>query len=385
MASSADIALLNTSFRPLTANEYTSTRSIPANSNTSSGDDHDECIKVVFSLMEYIPWNNPDNIISAEVENVTRRVKDTLVTFLFLIGGPANVINMAVFYKQGLKDRVNVCLFALALADELYLIMGVIYFGEQLHIQFTTGERFGPIMTFLANNHFTGLLGFGYVSNVLSTIIASERCHCVLNPLSYHTLMRTRTMTLIVVITYVTVLGLYFVVTFRYRVGCLHDPVSGFVVNTAVTGEFYERNKEFIDLLHGLCFGVGLPWVLIVVVAVTTAVTVVKLRQSLAWRAGSSRSLSSKEVGLTKMLIANSCFFLACIFPISLMHVTWMMFPEMNTGRRQHNFFMTSLWVTQGITFINATFNFFVYYAMGSRYRETFWALFGTKTESLKS
>ena len=70
-----------------------------------------------------------------------RRLKDVLfLPILFLIGGPANVINMAVFYKQGLKERINVCLFALSLADGLYLANNMLWYGEQLRLQFTTKE-----------------------------------------------------------------------------------------------------------------------------------------------------------------------------------------------------------------------------------------------------
>ena len=84
---------------------------------------------------------HPDNIVSFEVEDLIRRLKDVVsLPILFLIGGPANVINMAVFYKQGLKERINVCLFALSLADGLYLVNNMLRYGEQLYIQFTTKE-----------------------------------------------------------------------------------------------------------------------------------------------------------------------------------------------------------------------------------------------------
>ena len=90
---------------------------------------------------DFIPWDNPDNIISFQVEDLARRLKDVLfLPILFLIGGPANVINMAVFYKQGLKERINVCLFALSLADGLYLANNMLWYGEQLRLQFTTKE-----------------------------------------------------------------------------------------------------------------------------------------------------------------------------------------------------------------------------------------------------
>ena len=137
------------------------------------------CHVVRFEEMEFLPWDNPDNIVSSSVEDVARRVKDNLLPIFFLIGWPANVINMAVFYKQGLKERVNLCLFALSLADELSLIYTMFLYGEQpFHLQFTTKELLGPMMTAMVNNKLVGFFGFNWVSMVLSAIIASERSRC---------------------------------------------------------------------------------------------------------------------------------------------------------------------------------------------------------------
>jgi len=83
-------------------------------SNTSSAPPG--CL--VLHYQDFLPWDNPTNVISAKTEDLVRRWKNAVVLpILFLIGGPANVLNMAVFYKQGLKERINVCLFALSLAD----------------------------------------------------------------------------------------------------------------------------------------------------------------------------------------------------------------------------------------------------------------------------
>ena len=96
----------------------------------------------ILHLDGFVPWDNPDNLVSIEVEAFAERLKGAIVLpLLFLIGGPANVINMAVFYKQGLRERVNLCLFALSLADELYLIQCMFINGENIHRQFTTSER----------------------------------------------------------------------------------------------------------------------------------------------------------------------------------------------------------------------------------------------------
>ena len=91
------------------------------------------CVAVKLDERGFLPWDNPGNIVSAQVEEVSRRVKDAyLLPGLFLVGGPANVVNLLVFYKQGLRDRINLCLFALSLADELYLIQAMFIFAEQV-------------------------------------------------------------------------------------------------------------------------------------------------------------------------------------------------------------------------------------------------------------
>ena len=53
-------------------------------------------------LGEFIPWDNPDNLVSAEAELLADRVKAVnVLPLLCVIGVPSNVINMAVFAKQG--------------------------------------------------------------------------------------------------------------------------------------------------------------------------------------------------------------------------------------------------------------------------------------------
>ena len=351
------------------------------------------CQEFNFEDMEFLPWDNPDNIVSAEVEDTARRLKDgLLLPILFLIGVPANVINMAVFYKQGLKDRVNLCLFALSLADELYLVQAMLTFGiDQLHLQFTTKERFGPMTRFVFNNNLAGFFGLTFTSQVLSAIISSERCLCVLYPLRFQTLLKTKTMAVIVVTVYLVVMTLYFFTSTRYRVACVFDTVHNTVRYTAQTSKFYQQHEQLITYFDSFVFGAGIPVVVIIVVTTTTTITAIKIRQAAAWREGTSStssssssssrssSISAGEIGLTKMLIGSSVLFIVCVSPMALLRFCWLFLPEMNVGRRNHNFFLTSQWFKESFAYSNSTFNIFVYYTMGSRYRETFWALMGRK------
>ncbi|XP_076464823.1 galanin receptor 2b-like [Babylonia areolata] len=334
--------------------------------------------------MAHLPWNNPDNIISPEVEKFTRRVIDFILVLIFLIGGPGNVINMAVFYRQGLQDRINVCLFALALGDELYLLVMMCHMAEQVHLQFTSEDRYGPMVMFMTTNYLTGFSGVMYASQILSAIIASERCYCVLRPLKYQTVIRTRTMTVIIVFVYVVVISLYSVVSFRFYIGCVRDPISGAAFKTTIVNEVYEAYEELVDILDGVFFGAGLPGVVMVVVITTTIITVVKLRQVVTWRTETSSSISPREVALTKMLVGTSILFIVCVFPFAVIRVCWLIFPDVNIGRSNHNLFKTSLWWGILLSYINSSLNIVVYYAMGSRYRETFWELFSRNVKKRK-
>ncbi|XP_076436137.1 uncharacterized protein LOC143275745 [Babylonia areolata] len=359
----------------------TSSSTHPSNTSVTSS----ECF--VLQFQDFVPWNNPDNLISFETEDLIRRLKDVVfLPILFLIGVPANVINMAVFYRHGLKERINVCLFALSLADALYLMCSMLWFGEQVYLQFTTREIHGPVLQWVTNHYLLGFYGFSWVSQVMSAIIASERCFCILHPLRSRTVLRTSTTTCIIVAFFVVIVGVYFVVVTRYHIVCAYDPINEAEIMTVIGSEFYYRHQKLVDFLDVFVYGIGLPGVVIVVVTSTTILTSVKLRQAAKWRAGiSSRGgggggwseegdgghTSLQEIALTKMLVYNSVFFIVCVTPNGLFRFALLFMPEMNAGRRHHNFFMMGHWILNVFSFINATFNFIIYYIMGSRYRHT--------------
>ena len=175
-------------------------------------------------------------------------------------------------------------------------------------------------MTFMTNHYLLGFYGFGGVSQVLSAIIASERCFCILQPLRSQTVLRTSTMTAIIVAVNVLVVGLFFLVMARYNIVCAYDPVSDNVIMTMTASGFYRRHKKLIDILFVSVYGAGYPCVVMAVVTTTTIITAIKLRQAAAWRAStsSSGSVSPREIALTRMLVYNSVFFIVCVFPIAL-------------------------------------------------------------------
>ena len=178
---------------------------------------------IILGINTTIPWNNPNNLISYEAEVLFDRIKDTVVIpVLFLIGFPANCINMAVFFKQGLKERINLCLFSLALVDLLSLTLVLTLRAEKI-ISFTDGERFGPATRYMVNNNVIGLYGIAYGSTFLSVTISTERCICVLFPLRAQRCIPTKAIAFIIVVGVSVLLFARFAVTAMYRVTCFYE------------------------------------------------------------------------------------------------------------------------------------------------------------------
>ena len=93
---------------------------------------------IILGMNATIPWDNPRNLISRETELLVDRIKSAIfIPILYLVGAPANVINMAVFFRQGLGKRINMCLFSLALLDLISLTVIFSFYAERISVSYT--------------------------------------------------------------------------------------------------------------------------------------------------------------------------------------------------------------------------------------------------------
>ncbi|KAL8576474.1 hypothetical protein ACOMHN_049041 [Nucella lapillus] len=77
---------------------------------------------MILEARPYTPVDKPAQIVSNEVKYVNTMMSNGgLIPLLFLVGVPANVLSAAVFYRQGLRERINLCIFCLAMADVVVL------------------------------------------------------------------------------------------------------------------------------------------------------------------------------------------------------------------------------------------------------------------------
>ena len=75
--------------------------------------------------------------------------------------------------------------------------------------------------------------------------------------------------------------------------------------------------RTIIDFIHNYVLSVTIPTTSLVVVIISTVITVVQLRASLAWRRETATTSvnDTRELALTKMLVAICCVYVVCTTP----------------------------------------------------------------------
>ncbi|KAL8573486.1 hypothetical protein ACOMHN_047757 [Nucella lapillus] len=278
-----------------------------------------------------IPWNPPGNLVSLQT--------------------PANVLNMVMFYKQGLKERINFCLFFLALVDILHL-----------------------------NNDLYGFYDFGYGSMLLAAIISTERCACVLFPLRVQRCIPTKAFAIVVAFTVLTVSLMRFIVTAQYRSRCFYEVKSQRTSWQNIRNDdYYYKNESLLIILEGVFYGFIVPLGCPALVLITTIITAIKLRQIVRWRSQISSGISSpKEIGITKMLICLSVEFIVLSSPLIIIRVS-RLFPSVLNTDYHLNMYRILINCYEVCFYISSSVNFAVYYITGTKYRETLHALLGIR------
>ncbi|KAK7488368.1 hypothetical protein BaRGS_00020342 [Batillaria attramentaria] len=159
---------------------------------------------------------------------------------------------------------------------------------------------------------------------------------------------------------------------------------------------YYLQNQHILDIFDVWLYSTAFPFLFLIIITVTTAVTAARLRNVQAKR---KRSLdasstaaattsgtatttqvpksghSKRELAVTKMLIGTSILFIICLLPMLAVQVATFIVPDLSYEGHYYNL-CSVLWnVISIFRCINSSTNFFVYYKMGSKFRETLGAV----------
>lgn len=340
------------------------------------------CCAVV-SNFSYVLLRNKRKITIFETLIMWQRIISGLLTPLIsMFGITANILNCLVFYQHGLRQRVNLLLFSHSCTDLAYSVYIFISYCDNFYLLIIgQHNNDGPIGTFVANNGLHTFYGFNYASAFLSSVIASDRCLCVVRPFSAQKLLSTKHLAAIVCVGTSLLVCVHYVAAERYKIICAFDPLLEMEVYQHVPSDFYIKNTLIVNIITGTLYGLGLPLIFLAVTVIATIITVIYLKSAAEWRLKAMKEHTTpKEVFVTKMLIATSCLFIACSSPDIVLRLTPLLLPDFRQGGRLQNGFTTCVYVITLIAAVHSCLNICIYFKMGSRYRATLAYTFGSKS-----
>lgn len=312
------------------------------------------------------------------VSKDTRQLIETIcfsgvTTLLCLVGIPGNAINCTVFSRQGLRDRMNLCLFSLALVDLCYLLCSFVMYSLPSFVKLSN-ELFGDEFHLKTVIALVGVSnGFRSTSSFVNMLIAVERCVCVVIPFRASTLIKTRTIGMLIVI------ALLFFQSWYLPYSFMHVPTLVQTEKgphwTLVPTQLYYDTELIAGTFGNIVLGTAVPITNFVIVSTSTVITTIKLREAMTWRQNTSSTNSGgqdRQVALTKMLVIVSCIYIITMIPFVANEASFWIVKGCLKADRCYNLVMTTNAVVETCLQINGSVHIFVYYFRSSRYRKVF-------------
>ena len=318
-------------------------------------------------------------------------------TQVFSIGGViTNVINIAVFVKLGFNETSNISLLTLALCDLLSTILTI--WGTLCVTPGFSDAELPFLPTEIAQLTGGALSMFVLrCSAWVTAFISFERCLCILIPLNVKKWVTPKMSTAVVLAISITTIGPYIGVHWRWTFMWKFLPArNATILGATVVDTPFLNLKEKIDFI---VFGAIQPIIAFFTVLVCTVFLVVYLRRSSQWRksmasAGGKtgggdnsfqfqmkQNISRKEEKVVRLVTSIATIFIVCYTPNTLMILHMAIFPSFSLFGQHRNTFLMIYLVSVLANSVSASVNIFIYYNMGTRYRNALRLMFHFDSE----
>lgn len=312
-------------------------------------------------------------------ESTRTSIENLLILGLMLptcfIGIPSNFINCLVFIRQGLQNRMNFCLFSLAVTECLHLVCTFTIFVISAFVRLYN-KTLGEECYLRTAAYLTGVLyAIRLTSDFISVVIATERCVCVVFPLRASSLIRTRTMCILMISMFL--LFQCFHITYP-----LSFTASTYKTNTSEFRhldftDFFNDNVIVINIIHIVVLDITVPVALFLILFSITIITVLKLKIAMNWRKRSAAMMGNDDghqTSLTTMLLVMSIVHLVTKAPFIAWKIVIFVIPGYFTQR--YNIFMILKTVANVFPPMNSAIHIFIYYFRSPRFRSVLSSLF---------
>lgn len=331
----------------------------------------------------------PDIFVTGHTRHLLENVIDlgfsSIITYIGIV---SNILVLVVFHRQGFNDSTSVSMSAIAVWDLVKCFSGAI---QRLYAPIGLVSRpqsvsWGNISTAT----LTYLITFSsYVSAAMAAYVAVERCLCVVIPFKVKFLLTPKTSLKCMLALSAIVFGSFFPIFFIYDIVWIYSPKYNATVAIYSYSNFFKEHNGPLMRYYNL-IGIIYPTMSFFVIVISTAIIVSRLKESSQFRAESANvsktstsgtEISSRDKQVMKMLLVIIAVYVIALFPRIVLYMAKYYVPEFYFLRKYHNIFLVVCYVVLILDFGNATVNFYIFLAMSSNFRSTFFSMFRHKKE----
>ncbi|KAK0048868.1 P2Y purinoceptor 2 [Biomphalaria pfeifferi] len=284
----------------------------------------------------------------------------------------SNIVNITVFVKQGLKERVNFTLFCLSCSD----FMGAFFvtsmtpgFAGDVHILSSTVESSSYVI-YLSWYR----TAFVDLSTALTVFIAIERCSCVTRPLHFNSsFVAIHGQSIVVaIILFMVANYLPLLSTFDFTTLSNSDTNASLVITV------YSKLNIAVQQYNDFVFGISLTAICQIVIFVCAILMYKGLQKSSKVRNVSnmkvrknvvgSNGLSNKERRVVKMILVLASLYMVAALPQIVFCWARVLIPELPQNKigNLHMLLGAIIYYTAATY---GAFSIFIYFNFSSSYR----------------
>ncbi|KAK6983715.1 growth hormone secretagogue receptor type 1 [Biomphalaria glabrata] len=314
----------------------------------------------------YDIWVIEDNIREMFVTITCCIVNASIALFGIIF----NTLNVVVFIKMGFQETTNISLMGLTISD-----LGCLLTLEWIYLCFNPlfSNAGLPFVSFEIE-YITGgwpHVCFARITAFITAFVTFERCLCIVRPLEVKRILTPARTFYIIVGIYVL---MFVSVSPAFGVNLLQWKFYSSENKTRIGIVYTENRNEVERVLFATNNSCG--YIAFLMVSLFTAVLISRLKLKGRWRQESvaadlAGSALSRDRKVMKMVLTISAVFIVFSFPITIVFIGTMAYPQFGTGGKYANLFYMCAQSAYLMEIINSSVNFFIYYLMSAKFRKT--------------
>ncbi|CAL1538192.1 unnamed protein product, partial [Lymnaea stagnalis] len=286
------------------------------------------------------------------------------------VGVITNLLSIAVFLRQGVRDTVNISLLGLSISDLFSLITVAWLNISQTPLFASQKLPFIPLEVAYLTGGWPHVF-FTRITTWITVYITLEKCCCIVAPMKVKAVFTPRRTVIYNILVYVVILASIAPIYYTARLSEKFVPER----NETLLGIIFISGRDDIEAVSFHINNI-LPLTGFAVIIIGTAILASRLKQISKWRltaASNARSdeMQNRDTKIVKMVVFISANFIVCYLPGTVVFIWMMLDPGLRIDGRHSDLFQAAFATLFLLEALNASVNIFVYVGMSSKFRKT--------------